>query len=145
MLELLHDSPSAGHFGVETTYQRACEKFYCPCMRTDVGNWMEICYVCLKKKGTKQKHRHSLTKWKPSKPFWQAFLDIMGPLPESQENKYILFIGDQFSEWYEAVALPNEEAKTVLRAFVKHWIVRFGCQSTYTVTKGRIFYVKIIS
>ena len=66
---------------------------------------------CLKRKGTKQKHRHSLTKWKSSHPFWQVSLDIMGPLPESHGNKYILLIGDQFIKWYEAVALPNQEAK----------------------------------
>ena len=44
-------------------------------------------------------------------PFLQVALDIMGPLPESQRNKYILLIGSQFSKWYEAVALPNQEAK----------------------------------
>ena len=126
VLELLHDSPSAGHFGIGKTYQRACERFYWPCMSREV-NWIESCYVCLKRTGTKQKHRHSLTKWKPSHPFWQVPLDIMDPLPESQGNKYILLIGDQFSKWYEAVALSNQEAKTVLRAFVKYWIVKFGC------------------
>ena len=51
----------------------------------------------------------------------------MGPLPESQGNKYILLNADQFSKWYEAVALPIQEAKTVSRAFVEHWILRFGC------------------
>ena len=51
----------------------------------------------------------------------------MGPLPESQGNKYILLIGNQFSNWYEAVASPNQEAKTVSRLFVEDWIVRFGC------------------
>ena len=50
---------------------------------------------------------------KPSNPFWQESLDIMGSLPECQGNKYILLIGGQFSKWYEAVALPNQEAKTV--------------------------------
>ena len=96
-------------------------------MRRDVRNWIESCAVCLKKKRTKQKHRHSITKWKPSHPFGQVSLDIKGPLPESQGNMYILLIGDQFSKWYEAVALPNQEAKTVAKAFVEHWIVRFGC------------------
>ena len=52
---------------------------------------------------------------------------MKGPLPESKEKKYILLIGDQFSKWYEAVALPNHEAKTVAKVFVEHWIVRFGC------------------
>ena len=111
VLQLLHDSPSAGHFGIENTYKRACERFYWPCPKRDVRNWIECCDVCLKRKGTKQKHRHSLTKWKPSHPFWLVSLDIMGPLPESQGDKKILLIGDQFSKWYEAVASPNQEAK----------------------------------
>ena len=127
--------PSAGHFGIEKTHQRASGRFYWPCMRRDVRNWIESCGVCLKRRSTKQKHRHSLTKWKPSHQFWQVSLDIMGPFPESQGNKFILLIGDQLSKWYEAVILPNQEPKTVSRAFVEHWIVRFGCQSIYTATK----------
>ena len=41
-------------------------------MRRDVRNWIESCDACLKRKSTKQKHRHSLTKWKPGHPFWQV-------------------------------------------------------------------------
>ena len=133
VLELLHDSPSAGLLGIEKTYQRACEKFYWPCVRRDARNWIESCYVCPKRKSSQQKHRHSLTKWKPSHPFWQVPLDIMGPPPGSQGNKYILLIGDQFSKWYEAIALTNQEAKTLSRALVEHWIVNLVLQSTYTV------------
>ena len=50
VLELLHDSPSAGNFGMEKKYKRACERFYWPCMRRDVRNWIERCDVCLKRK-----------------------------------------------------------------------------------------------
>ena len=38
VLELLHDSPSTGYFGIEKTYKRACERLYWPCMRRDVRN-----------------------------------------------------------------------------------------------------------
>ena len=89
MLELLHDSPSAGHFGSEKTYQCAFDRIVWPCVTRDVKNWIESCDVCLKRKHIKQKNQHSLTKWKPSHPFWQVSLDIMGPIPESQGNKYI--------------------------------------------------------
>ena len=82
-------------------------------MRRDVKTWTESFSVCLKRKRTKQKYRHSLTKRKPSHPFWQVSLDIMGPLPESQGNMYILIIGEQFRKWYEAIALRNQEAKIV--------------------------------
>ena len=97
VLELLHDSPSAGLFGIEKTYKRACEMFYWPCMRRNVRNWIESCDACLKRKGTKQKHQHSLTKWKPSHPFWQVSLDIMGPLPEPKKNKFFLSVINSIS------------------------------------------------
>ena len=109
MLKRLHDSPRGDHFGIEKIYQSACEKFYWPCMTGDVRNWIESCYVCLRRKSTNKQNRHLLKKWKPSHQFWQVSLDVMGPLPESQGNKYILLIGDLFSKWY--VALHNQEAK----------------------------------
>ena len=87
VLELFHKSPSAGHFGVEKTYQRSCERHYWPCMSRDVRNWIESCYVSLKRKDTKQKHWHSLTKWRPSHPFWQVSRDIMCKLTDSQGKK----------------------------------------------------------
>ena len=96
-------------------------------MRRDVRNWIASCDVCLKRKCTKHKHRHSLTKCKPSHPFWKVSLDVIGPHPECQGNQYILRLGAQFMKWYEAVTLPNQETKTVSRAFVEHWMVRFGC------------------
>ena len=69
----------------------------------------------------KKKHSEetsAFTKWSSSHPFWQISLNIMGPPPASQGNKFNLLIGDQISKWYEAVALPNQAAKTVSRAFV---------------------------
>ena len=101
VLELLHDSPPIGHFGI-------C---------------IESCNMCPKRKTTKQKHRHSLKKRKPSYLFWQVSLDIMGPLPDPHGNKYILLISEQFSKRCEAIASPNQEANAVSRAFVEHWIV----------------------
>ena len=67
----------------------------------------------------------------------------MGPLPESQGNKYILLIGDQFSKWYEAVAMPNQKAKTVAKAFVEHWIVGFGCPVNLNSDQGSNFMSKL--
>ena len=77
--------------------------------------------------------------WKPSHPFWQVSLDVMGPLPESIGQKNILLIGDQFSKWYEAVAMANQEAKTVAQAFVDNWITKFGCPVNLHSDKGTNF------
>ena len=111
-------------------FDRVIERFYWPRMRKDVHEWVSSCEVCCQKKSPHQKHMHNLTKWKPSHPFWQVALDIMGPLPESSGNKYILLIGDQFSKLYEAIPMSNQEASTVARAFVNVWVSRFVCKSS---------------
>ena len=54
-----------------------------------------------------------------------------------------MLIGDQFSKWYEAVALPNQEAKTVAKAFVEHWIVRLCCPVNLLSDQGSNFMSKL--
>ena len=118
ILPLRHASPCTGHLGIEKTYHRAQEQFFWPGMIRDVRKWVISCDKCLRRKGTPQEHRHSLTTWQASHPFWQVSLDVIGPLSDSQGCRYILLIGDQFSKWYEAVGMSNQEAKTVAGALV---------------------------
>ena len=66
-------------------------------------------------------------------------LDIIGPLPKSNGFKYILPIGDQFSKWYEAVPMQNQEATTVAKSFVGCWVSRFGCPANLHSEKGTNF------
>ena len=125
------------------TFDRVREQFYWPEMKKDVHEWVSSCEVGCQKKSPHQKHIHSLTTWKPSHPFWQVALDIMGPLPESSGIKYILLIGDQFAKWYEAIPMSIQEASTVAKGLVNVWFSRFGCRkisiATGAVTSCRIF------
>ena len=125
--------------GIEKTYHRAQQRFFWPGMKRDVRGCVNSCSECPKRKGTLQKHRDSLTTWQASHPFWQISMDVMGPLPDSQGCRYILLIGDQFSRWYEAVGLPNQEAKTVTEALVEKWITRFVCPVNLHSDTGRNF------
>ncbi|XP_060177803.1 uncharacterized protein LOC132607738 [Lycium barbarum] len=53
-------------------------------------------------------------------------IDFMGPFVSSYNNKYILVAVDYVSKWVEAVALPNNEGRSVT-AFLKRVIFsRFG-------------------
>ena len=54
-----------------------------------------------------------------------------------------MLIGDQFSKWYETLALPNQEAKTLAKAIVEHWIVRFGRPVSLHSDQGSNFMSKL--
>ena len=71
--------------------------------------------------------------------FKHVHMDIVGPLSESGGYKYLLTVIDRFSRWPEAVPLKNMEALTVCRAFVDHWISRFGTRETLTTDQGGQF------
>ena len=62
-----------------------------------------------------------------------------GTLSESSGNKYILLIGDQFTKWYEAIPMSNQEASTVAKAFVNVWVSTFGCPANLHSDKGSNF------
>ncbi|XP_070049207.1 uncharacterized protein [Nicotiana tomentosiformis] len=53
-------------------------------------------------------------------------IDFMGPFVSSCENTYILVAGDYVSKWVEAVAFPNNEARSVLAFLKKNIFTRFG-------------------
>nr|GEV69827.1 reverse transcriptase domain-containing protein [Tanacetum cinerariifolium] len=51
-------------------------------------------------------------------------IDFMGPFPSSKGNKYILVAVDYLSKWVEAKALPNNDARVVVK-FLKSLFSRF--------------------
>ena len=54
-------------------------------------------------------------------------IDVIGPLPISKKNnKYILVIGDHFTQWMEAYALPDQQSETIAQKLVLEFISRFG-------------------
>ncbi|XP_072042736.1 uncharacterized protein [Amphiura filiformis] len=73
-------------------------------------------------------------------PLERIAIDIMGPLPETENgNKYILVIGDYFTKWTEAYAIPNQEAITVARVVVEEFVCRFGVPRQLHSDQGRNF------
>jgi hypothetical protein len=67
-------------------------------------------------------------------------LDIMGPLPQTKQgNKYILVIGDYFTKWKEAYAMPDQTAVTVALIVVNEFVSRFGVPDQMHSDQGRNF------
>lgn len=73
-------------------------------------------------------------------------IDIVGPLPiTSNDNQYIMVIGDYFSKWKEAFALPDHTAQTVADKLVTGFICTFGAPYRIHTDQGREFESELFS
>ena len=67
-------------------------------------------------------------------------MDVLGPLPQTdRDNRYILVIGDYFTKWTEAYAIPNQEAATIAAVFVEQFVCRYGVPMQLHTDQGRDF------
>ena len=145
ILTMLHNDPSGGHLGVAKTIHRARQRFYWPGIRGDIEAWVASCEVCQRRKITHQKHRTPMKIWPASQPFFHISCDILGPLPISNGFKYILMIGDNFTRWFEAVALQEITSMAVCNALIDIWVCRFGVPEYIHSDNGVQFTAKLFA
>ena len=73
-------------------------------------------------------------------------LNILGPLPvTSNGNEYLLVVGDYFTKFSEAFAIPNHTALTVADKLVNEFIARYGVPSIINSDQGREFESQLFS
>ena len=69
----------------------------------------------------------------------QQGIDFMGPFPPSFEKNYILVAVDYVSKWVEAVALPTNDAKVVVKFLKENIFARFGVPRALISDEGTHF------
>lgn len=127
VLKYYHDVPSAGHLGADKTLEKIKKSFYWPMMKDFVKNYCRKCDLCSARKPSKASNRAPMKQYLTGEPMERIAVDILGPLPLTENgNRYIFVICDCFTKWTEAIAIANQEAKTVAKAFVNEFLCRFG-------------------
>ena len=71
--------------------------------------------------------------------FAHVNIDIVGPLSQSQDHRYLLTIVDRFTRWPEAIPMPDATVKTCARAFLFNWVARFGVPTDISTDRGPQF------
>ena len=110
-----------------TTKKMVAAKFVWPGLQKQVGIWAKACLRCQAAKV----HRHTtapLDQFTPAtRRFDHIHVDIVGPLPPSQNYRYLLTVVDIFTRWPEAIPLVDSQTITCAKAFAFHCIARFWC------------------
>ena len=66
-------------------------------------------------------------------------IDFVGPLPSLYGNIYILVAIDYMSKWVEAIAIPKNDARVVIKFLKKNIFSRFGVPRALISDRGTHF------
>ena len=122
VLNLAHNSPLAGHLGVNKTYRKVLTHFYWPGLKRDVVNYCKSCHACQVAGKPNQKPIAVPLKPIPAidEPFSRVLIDCVGPLPKTRSgNQYLLTIMCMATRFPEAVPLRNLKAPTIIKALIR--------------------------
>lgn len=144
IIKEFHDSPIGGHQGISRTYKRIKTRYTWKNMIRDITTYIKKCPKCQKNKyGINTKVPMAITTTSFT-PFDKIFLDIVGPLPVTDNNnKFILTMQDDLSKYSDAFAMPNAEADTVAKVFVTQIICRHGTPQNILTDQGTNFLSKL--
>lgn len=147
ILKEYHCNPSSGHTGFHRTYNRIKQFYKWNKMKLDIKNFIKQCDSCQKNKLVRKKIRKPMEITTTSSiPFEKIFLDVVGPLPLTENgNKFIITLQDDLTKYSLALPVPNHEAKTIADFLVTRFICTYGIPQSLVSDQGKDFMSNLLN
>ena len=108
IMHQLHNTRYSGHMGRDKTLSSVRKRFYWPGVTNDVKRWCQSCDQCARRKPGPGRGKSPLQQSSVSRPLERMAVDILGGLPVTRNgNEYIIVVGDYYTKWKEAYAVPR--------------------------------------
>ena len=125
------------HPGIRATRRLIRGRFVWSKMSANIAAWCRDCQCCARGKVHKHVHTPVQVFVTPSRRFAHLHVDLVGPLPTSQEGYTHLFtIIDRTTCWPDAVLLRSTTAADCAEALTSGWVARFGVPDVITSDWG---------
>ena len=137
VMKTLHDGPGC-HPGVRKLTALFRERFWMPAARPTAQRVVRSCKGCQlgKDYGPRKVQQGQTGALRP----WQVVaVDVVGPLPLSQGNKFIITFNDCFTRFVIAVPVADHCALTIARVMLQHVIGPYGLPEVVLSDRGREF------
>nr|GFA42121.1 reverse transcriptase domain-containing protein [Tanacetum cinerariifolium] len=139
ILNACHSGPTGGHYGANYTAKKVFDSgFYWPSIYEDAFELVKRCESCQRQGKISQKDEMPQNFIQIYEIFDVWGIDIMGPFSSSKGNKYILVAVNYLSKWFEAKALPINDARVVVK-FLKSLFSWFGTPKAIISDRGTHF------
>lgn len=138
ILHAYHDSPTAGHYGIDKTTYQISRRYYWNKMRQDIAQHVRSCQSC---------QRYKITNRKPegltntvNQRFEVVTMDLFGPLPITTTGKrWVFIVEDTASRWVELFSLSEATAEVCAKTLLDEVFLRFGLPRRLVSDNGTQF------